>query len=141
VVVASRDGRPNGGLDLEPALEDLPVGEAEYSESESAEPSVPSPITFVIRCPFMVLAAIDFDHQACSDEEVDATDSVDADLALNRQHVAESQPDSGLRAALAYAIGGPESDSRRDEFGAKPGSLVQGAIDAEQRDLAILAAD
>lgn len=83
-MVTARDGRPDCGLDVRPGLEDLPVGEAEHPESEGAEPSIPSPIALVIRRALMVLAAIDFDHQSRSDEEVDATDSFDDDLSLNR---------------------------------------------------------
>jgi len=100
---------------------------------------IPNAIALVVRRPFMVLAAIDFDHEPVADHEVDPTDTRDDYLACNRQPAAKVLPDSCLRSALTDTIGGPEPDTGRDEERTHAWPTVENAVDAQLSGLRVCA--
>jgi len=68
-------------LDRRPILEELAVAHAHDDVAPSDQLAIPLPVALDRRRPGMPLHAVEFKDQAFADEEVDATDSRDHDLA------------------------------------------------------------
>ncbi len=79
--VAPRNCCPYRRLDLRPSGHDLPVRESEHTVPSVAEEGVASSIR--LESVSMMLRAVDFDHEALADDEIDPPDARDRDLSAH----------------------------------------------------------
>lgn len=88
-------------------------------------------IAFVVGSAFVMLSAVDLDHEPVAYQEIHPTDTGDHDLSGDRQSASKVLPDARLRAALTHAVGAADRDSRSDEEWAYVRAAVKDAVDAQ----------